>query len=219
MQTEKPKKLRMRSGNFIALTALPMAILLLLSVALTVVSNMLASTLDTYLGKGTTQKIVPDGTAEWDTEYYTELYSNTDDSAAAAYAVAEQVMEEGSVLLKNNGILPLAKGSTLTPFGRGYLDPIYGQLTSGGSAKWVVDPVTPAQALGSVYTLNNTAVDKMKAAGSPEALGEAEGTSKAGEAGSMLGGDSFLYEYDPAIYEGMDDVSGTTGIVFLTRAG
>lgn len=219
MQTEKPKKLRMRSGNFIALTALPMAILLLLSVAMTVVSNMLASTLDTYLGKGTTQKIVPDGTAEWDTEYYTELYSNTDDSAAAAYAVAEQVMEEGSVLLKNNGILPLAKGSTLTPFGRGYLDPIYGQLTSGGSAKWVVDPVTPAQALGSVYTLNNAAVDKMKAAGSPEALGEAEGTGKAGEAGSMLGGDSFLYEYDPAIYEGMDDVSGTIGIVFLTRAG
>lgn len=219
MQKEKPKKLRMRSGKFAALTALPMAILLLLSIALTAVSNILASTLDTYLGKGAVVKVTPTGTEDWDTDYYTELYSNTADSTAAAYAVAEQVMEEGSVLLKNNGILPLAKGSTLTPFGRAYLDPIYGQLSSGGSAKWVVDPVTPEQALSSVYTLNNAAVDKMNAAGAPAALGEADGTSKAGEAGSMLGGDSFLYEYDPTVYDGMDDVSGTTGIVFLTRAG
>lgn len=219
MQNAIPKKLRMRSGKFIALTALPMALVLLLGIALTVASNALASTLDTYLGKGATTKVVPTGTEDWDTGYYPALYNDNTESAAAAYLVAEQVMEEGSVLLKNNGILPLAKGSTLTPFGRAYLDPIYGQLSSGGSAKWVVDPVTPAQALGSVYTINNAAVDKMNAAGVPEALSEADGTSKAGEAGSMLGGDSFLYEYDPAVYDGMEDVSGTTGIVFLTRAG
>ena len=127
-------------------------------------------------------------------------------------------MQEGTVLLKNNGILPLADGSTVTPFGRAYLDPIYGQLTSGGSAKWVVDPVSPEQALSSVYTLNIAAVDKMKASPDPKALTEAEGTFSAGESG-LLGGNSFLYEYAPSIYDGMDDVSGTTGIVFITRAG
>lgn len=52
MQKAKPKKLRMRSGKFIALTALPMALVLLLSIALTVASTALASTLDTYLGRG-----------------------------------------------------------------------------------------------------------------------------------------------------------------------
>ena len=98
------------------------------------------------------------------------------------------------------------------------LTQFYGQLTSGGSAKWVVDPVSPEQALSSVYTLNNAAVDKMKASPDPKALTEAEGTFSAGESG-LLGGNSFLYEYAPSIYDGMDDVSGTTGIVFITRAG
>ena len=59
----------------------------------------------------------------------------------------------------------------------------------------------------------------MKASPDPKALTEAEGTFSAGESGSLLGGNSFLYEYAPSIYDGMDDVSGTTGIVFITRAG
>lgn len=213
------KKLKMNNQKFCRILSFVVALLIIINVALMIASNMLASTLDTYLGKGHLVKESPNGTESWDTSYYDVKYQNNKESTEAAYEVAAQVMQEGTVLLKNNGILPLADGSTVTPFGRAYLDPIYGQLTSGGSAKWVVDPVSPEQALSSVYTLNNAAVDKMKASPDPKALTEAEGTFSAGESGSLLGGNSFLYEYAPSIYDGMDDVSGTTGIVFITRAG
>lgn len=136
----------------------------------------------------------------------------------AAYKVAAQIQDEGTVLLKNSGVLPLAKGSTVMPFGRAYLSPIYGQLTSGGSAKWSVDPVTPEQGL-SEFLIDNSAADAMRAAGDPEALEEAEGASAAGKAGSVLGGDCRIYEYAPSIYDGIAERPEATGIVFVTRAG
>ena len=136
----------------------------------------------------------------------------------AAYKVAARIQDEGTVLLKNSGVLPLAKGSTVMPFGRAYLDPIYGQLTPGGSAKWSVDPVTPEQGL-SAFSIDGSAADAMRAAGDPEALEEAEGTAPAGKAGSLLGGDCRIYEYDPSIYDGIAENREATGIVFVTRAG
>ena len=131
--------------------------------------------------------------------------------------MAKRVAEEGSVLLKNDGVLPLAKGSTVVPFGYAYLNPIYGQLTSGGSAKWVINPVTPEQGL-SAYTINTSAVERMQAA-AVEILTEAPGTKEAGAAGSMLGGDCKIYEYNASIYNALSEVPGSTGVVFVTRSG
>lgn len=136
----------------------------------------------------------------------------------AAYEVAARVQDEGTVLLRNEGVLPLAAGSTVMPFGYAYLSPIYGQLTSGGSAKWAVDPVTPEQGLAA-YSIDTAAADAMRAAGDPYALVEAEGTAPAGEAGSMLGGDCKICEYDPAIYDGLAESPEATGIVFVSRSG
>lgn len=83
------------------------------------------------------------------------------------------------------------------PFGYAYLNPIYGQLSSGGSAKWVVDPVTPEQGLGA-FAIDNSAVDRMNAA-NVSILTEADGTSAAGESGSMLGGDAYVTAAIPTI--------------------
>ena len=143
---------------------------------------------------------------------------NADEAREASYAVAARVQDEGTVLLRNEGLLPLAAGSTVMPFGYAYLSPIYGQLTSGGSAKWAVDPVTPEQGL-SGFTIDPAAADAMRAAGDPEPLIEAEGTAPAGEAGSMLGGDCKIYEYDPAIYDGLPENPDATGLVFISRSG
>lgn len=136
----------------------------------------------------------------------------------AAYAVAARVQDEGTVLLRNQGLLPLASGSRVMPFGYAYLSPIYGQLSSGGSAKWAVEPVTPEQGLAG-FIVDAAAADAMSAAGDPEPLVEAEGAASAGEAGSLLGGDCKIYEYDPAIYDGITAASGTTGLVFISRSG
>lgn len=91
---------------------------------------------------------------------------DADEAREASYAVAARVQDEGTVLLRNEGALPLAPGATVMPFGYAYLSPIYGQLTSGGSAKWAVEPVTPEQGLAGL-TIDASAVDAMRAAGDP----------------------------------------------------
>ena len=150
---------------------------------------------------------------EADAAYYKVLYASAAEAAEASYATARRVAEEGSVLLKNNGLLPLAKGSAVAPFGCAYLKPVYGQLTSSGSAKWAVDPVTPEQGLGA-FRIDGSAADRMRAA-RVEALTEAPGTLPA----AGRGGDCRIYEYDPAIYGDMAAIPDTVAVVFVTRAG
>ena len=207
----------MSNRAFRVLVCIPLVILAIVGVALVAVGNLLPTTLDTYLGKGDSSIQQAAGTEDWDTAYY-DTPESGDAAKDAAYQVGAQVQDEGTVLLKNDGVLPLAKGSTVMPFGRAYLSPIYGQLSSGGSAKWVADPVTPEQGL-EAFSVDTAAADRMSAAPDPEGLVEAEGTLPAGQAGSMLGGDCKIYEYDPSIYDGLSSQQGTTGIVFVTRSG
>lgn len=214
----KKKRLKMSNRKFRSILIPILTIMLLLSFVANIAANMMSSTLDTYVGKGDSYIDLADGTKDWNSNYYKTLYSNNSESTDAAYKVARQVSEEGSILLKNDGILPLAKKSTVMPFGRAYLSPIYGQQSSGGSAKWVVNPITPEKGL-SAFTINQNAVDLMKASPEPEGLIEAKGTTAAGKAGSVLGGDCKIYEYDPSIYKDLKSVSDTTGIVFITRSG
>ena len=211
------KKLKMSNRAFRRILIPSLSVLLVLLLILNAAASVMASTIDTYVGAGKKSISTPKDAQGMDANYYPVSYANRDESTEAAYAVAKRVAEEGSVLLKNDGLLPLAKGSTIVPFGYAYLNPIYGQLTSGGSAKWVIDPVTPEQGL-SAFTIDDSAAARMRGA-EVQVLIEAPGTKEAGAAGSMLGGDCKIYEYDPAIYEGMAPIAGATGIVFVTRSG
>lgn len=212
---ERQPRLKMSNHAFRCILIPIMVIVLILCIVINATCSMLSATLDTYVGAG--EHYVDNKGSSLDGNYYTALYDNADDAMEAAYDVARQVAEEGSTLLKNNGILPLAAGSTVMPFGYAYLSPIYGQLSSGGSAKWVIDPVTPEQGLAA-YTIDNSAVERMNAA-EVSVLTEAEGTTAAGEAGSVLGGDCKIYEYDASIYDGMAANKDAAGIVFITRSG
>lgn len=216
---KKKTRLKMRGLKWRLLTIPPMIVVVLLASVVTALGTAFAPTVGAFLGNGTQTVNEPEGTEGWDTSYYDEQYSSSDEAKDAAYDVADEVLQEGTVLLKDDGVLPLAKGSTVSPFGYAAINPVYGQVSSGGSAKWSVDPVNAQDGLGKAYTVDTSAIDAMTAAGDPEPLKEAPGTTEAGKAGSMLGGNSFIYEYDPSVYDGLRDLSDTTGVVFISRAG
>lgn len=195
-----------------------MTIVSLVGILLNVAAVMLETTVDTYLGKGDSYVLNADGTKGEKVNYYEKKYDSAEDAKDAAYEVARKTSEEGSILLKNNGVLPLKQKSQVMPFGRAYLAPMYGQNSSGGSAKWVTDPVTPEQGLQG-FTINSAAVELMSSQNDPVGLEGAPGTIVAGEAQTILGGDSRIYEYDATIYNELDEVSNTTGVVFITRTG
>lgn len=179
----------------------------------TVAMNLLSDLMDDYLGRG--ERI--DSIVGEAVSYYDKATDDRKVSAETSYKTALEVQKEGSVLLRNNGVLPLAEKSVVTPFGYRYKEPIYGQIGSG-SAKWAVDPVTPEKGLEGSLTVNKSAADRMN--GTPKALAEANGTLSAGDvAGSLMGGDSLIYEYDPSIYDGISGANGSVGLVFIARAG
>lgn len=55
----------------------------------------------------------------------------SEESSAEASALCAQVIEEGAVLLENDGILPLASGTKLNVFGWASSNPVYGGTGSG----------------------------------------------------------------------------------------
>lgn len=88
------------------------AALLALTVSATTVVNDHRTDIDKFLGTSST-KIVTDGDVDTSNMYtYTSDYSNTTELVQAIADVGERMSEEGSVLLKNNGALPLTSDET-----------------------------------------------------------------------------------------------------------
>ena len=69
-----------------------------------------------------TYKIVDRGDGTEDTEYFKSEYSSQEELEEAGADVAERVHEEGSVLLKNNGVLPLAEGAKVSTLSHSSVD-------------------------------------------------------------------------------------------------
>ena len=217
-QDKNGPKRKMSNRAFRALLIIPMVLVVLIAVVLNLAGGVASEALEPYMGMGDKTIVTPNGREDWDGNYYEQKYSSAEEAKEASYEVAAKVQDEGTVLLKNEGVLPLEKGSTVRPFGFAYLQPNYGQNTPGGSGKWVSDPVTPEEGLAD-FTIDPATVDAMKGAGDPVATIEAEGTLPAGDSGSMLGGDCRIYEFDPSIYDGVEANPDATGVVFISRSG
>lgn len=83
----------------------------------------------------------------------------TDETSNEATALCTEVAEEGIVLLKNNGILPLAADSNLNVFGWASTNPCYGG-TGSGSLSDAYDTVTLLQGLENAgFKLNTELTD------------------------------------------------------------
>ena len=117
----------------------------------TVIANENAGTVSNALGAQTFE-IIQTGDPNQDTEYYKSDYDNISDLVAAGHDKATEVLEEGTVLLKNeNGALPLASGDKVSLVGVTAYDPVWGGTGSG--------TINASAAVGYVQSLEDAGLE------------------------------------------------------------
>lgn len=194
---------------------------LFLALVLTLSAGMLlnAATLDDFFGRG--ERIVTLlASDDWDTEYYPQLYANARESRAAAIEVSKRLSDEGIVLLKNNGLLPLAGTAEVSPLGLRYYRPFY-----GGSGSSAIDAgeeyiVTPQEGLHKVFSSVNAAAEETLAPLLED--GQALADNLSVTAAIPLRGEGStkdaILEFSPEAYKDLaGSCAGTVGLVFLGR--
>ena len=58
-------------------------------------------------------------------KFYSSSYKNFDEAKNNSKKISEEIIQEGTVLLKNNNVLPLKKDSKITLFSRSSVDLVY----------------------------------------------------------------------------------------------
>ena len=123
-----------------------------------VAANHFSSFLEQYVGHKPVEKTAASGTSGWDTNYYDKSYSTKDAARAAGEDLVTTIMDEGAVLLKNDGTLPLDTATTVSLLGRYSADPVY-----GGSGSGTVDASSAVNFKKGLenagFTINDTAYD------------------------------------------------------------
>ena len=201
----------------IVIPILALVLSLTLTVNLGVYLN--PSSLDLLFGKGQRTVTQMEKTARLDTQYYPQLYPNPGRAREAAVQVAERISDEGIVLLKNNGLLPLAERTRISPFGLRYALPFYGGRGSGTIDTGEDYIVTPQEGLHEVFQRINTPLEErlLQAAAAADMEANPYVLSTAPLHAPDLSS-AILYELDAGLYNGLEeDCAGTVGVVFLGR--
>lgn len=216
---EKQKKLKMNAKKFRLITIPIMVFFLIFALVLSLVTNYFTPSLNAFLGKGARKATTPSGTSGWDTDYYDITSANSEEALQNGLKTSENIADEGIVLLKNNGLLPLTADTTVTPFGYDYLNPMMSGSGSG-SADTTADYVyTAEKGINEAFSnVNSASVDAMKN-GTVHTSTPAAASGEGG-ATAFLGSSTILNEYPAETYNGIEDsCKGTVGIIFLGRAG
>lgn len=225
-------KLKMNSKTFNLICVPIIAVLLAVAIILPSVANIYRSALDNYLGKGELVVESVEGSENWDTNFYEQLYDNiTDAREKNSAAVALEIAEEGITLLKNNGVLPLDKGAAVTPYGLRYTEPLYGG-TGSGNVDVSMDYIdTAVEMMNEYFTIDPTVQSKLEAGvhyylAAPEVDGakaaDWANACPVDTSATMFVNHSWMDEFNPA--EVYDDAfkaasQGTVAVVFLGRVG
>jgi beta-glucosidase len=212
------EKLRMNPKKFNIIWIGVISFLFVLITAATILMNFFSLSMDIFLGRGEQVVTVPDNVGTWNTEYYKNKYTNEEEMMNAAHEVAVRIAEEGEVLFKNNGVLPLKKGSNVTPFGYRYISPVYGGTGSGAVNTSSPFIVTARSALNEYFSVN-LEVENALVQGNAVGM-NTTGYVRPNERGGFEGATSQIIEYEPGIYNGYESsCEGTTGLVFVGRIG
>lgn len=80
----------------------------------------------------------------WDSAYYVPKYASFDEARLASEEIAREVEASDIVLLKNDGVLPLAADEHVSLLGRGAAEPVL-----GGTGAALIDKTHAVDALGA----------------------------------------------------------------------
>ncbi len=192
---------------------LPIACLLL-ALTMTVTAGMYqnATTLDLTFGKGRRVVVTPDENRAREAEYYRQQYSTSARARNAAQEVARRISDEGVVLLKNDGLLPLAADTSVLPLGLRFAAPYYGGTGSSAISTAQGDVITPAEGLRGAFShVIERAVDwqtKLYQQGKYSATRPADCMSPS----------HILYEFsEEDLLPLRKDAAGSVGLVYIGR--
>ena len=164
-------KKTMGKKPFIALRASLLAVLLVVAIILNYVAVYWDKPLSEFLGSvGGTQQSDLQG----DSMYFKSAYNSTEELLSAEELLCKQIAGEGTVLLKNNGALPLADGAKISLFG---LSSSVGTSSGSGSGdvstKNVCTWATAMQYAG--FEINETLLQFYANSGHKRGVGTAAG--------------------------------------------
>ena len=158
----KSQKLKMSVGKFRAITIPIMSFSLVFALVLTIGTNYFTPSLDAFLGKGARTASRPTGTSGWDADYYAFESTNSEQALQRSIAVAEAIADEGIVLLKNDGTLPLTADTPVTPMGYRYASPLMSGSGSGGTDTTADYVYTAVKGITEAFhNVNTAAADAM----------------------------------------------------------
>lgn len=192
-----------------------------LALVFTVTAGMLssASSLDIFFGRGKRTITNLSCSGSLDTNYYPLLYANKRESRDAAAKVAKHISDEGIVLLKNDGLLPLSSATTVSPFGLRYFSPYYGGLGSCSIDVGEDYIVTPQEGLHSSFLNVNPVLEEIlyNADNASQLLTDNPYVISALPLYSTNTSSAIL-EFSPQLYSGAEvSCRETVGIVFIGR--
>lgn len=194
---------------------------LITALAVTVSAGMCsnADTLDRLFGWGARTVTAVSDVEYLDTTYYEQRYGSKKEALAAATALSRQISDEGIVLLKNDGLLPLRENTAVSPFGLRYVLPFYGGTGSSAIDSGEGRVSTPSDGLSAAFAQVNPVLEGRYA----QAL---DGGAELAENGQIAAcrpvtapaEGQTLYEFASSVYQGTEDsCAGTVGIVFIGR--
>lgn len=209
---------KLRNNKRFRLIFYPIAgFLLVVTIVAAILLNVFEQSLDWFFGRG--DVVVLGDDKDVNTKYYNPKFDTTAKGREAAqlngFNVTEEICDQGDVLLKNDGVLPLAKKSKVTPFGFRYQQPIYGGVGSGAIV--VSDYFTELkEAMNEYFDINTTMESNLSKAQVKYIASDGYHNSN-GNTGDYDGGTVMIGEFEPSIYKSSDVGDHKTGIVFLGR--
>ena len=229
-------KRRMSNRTFRMIVIPVIAVLLVVIIAVTMAANMFGGYLDMALGRGEKHVVTIEGSENCDTDYYGETLT-PEEAKKQALEVLNDVTDEGMVLLKNNGVLPLAKGDAVSPFGKGYVFPFFDSPGTDSSMKHSYDySVYPKEALESKFDvisyaadLQPTTTDGVSTSNGNSSFSEYPDQPEAAPGTKAITDNSFgangripelsVTRYNELTSPQKTEMASSTAIVFISRTG